>query len=401
MNDRFLILAVAIGMTLSLACTAWYGETVRFPDEESYLGLARSLADHGSFTVDDHPTAYRPPGYPFFMAVLLRAGSPVWGLKVANALLIGGSILLLYALIRRFASRDVALTGATLAALYPLFHYTASTLYPQTAGSFLLLFSLLTLLDPSEKRHTLLISGIAYGLLILMIPAFIMKLLLLAPLLCGLRLIPPKRFACFLLITVAVVMPWTVRNALVFDAIIPVSTNSGINLLLGNSPHTEPNAGVNVSLSDVVDKDTSVMTEPGQDAYYKKTALNWVLENPIQAGRLYALKALNYFNFYNELYVREAQNMLTLTISFLSYYPLLLLFFLYVWRHRAIMEPLPMFLALFYIGSAFLDAIFFTRIRFRLKMDWIMIAVAAPIARDLILGFIANRTGAKTLFQAK
>jgi len=397
MKFRALFLASIMGMTVSLACTAWYGETIRFPDEESYLGLAQSLADHGSFTVDGRLTAYRPPGYPFFMALLLLAGATVWGLKAANALLVGGSILLLYVLIRRFASKEAALTGAVLAAVYPLFHYTASTLYPQTAGSFLFLLSLVALLDPAEKRRTLCVAGIAYGFLMLMIPAFIMKLILIAPLLCLLQLIPRKRFMIFLALTIAVVLPWTIRNTLVFDAVVPVSTNSGINLLLGNSPHTAPNAGVNVNLSDVLEQDTSSMSEPEQDAYYKKTALNWVLDYPIQAGRLYVLKTLNYFNFYNELYVRDAQNLLTLTISFLSYYPLLFLFALYAWRRRAIMEPLPTFLIALYIGSAFLDAIFFTRIRFRLPMDWLLIAVAAPMARDLIMVFIANRNRSKDI----
>jgi len=380
-NKRLLYGAVFCGACLSLVCIFFYGDSIRFPDEHSYLGLAQNLATSGTYQLDGHLTAYRPPGYPFFLAGLLRAGIPVWGLKAANAVFVAGSIFLLYVLIRRCASREVALTGATLASIYPLFHYTASTLYPQTAGSFLFLLALVALLDPSEKRLTLCTAGIAYGLLILMIPAFIMKWILLAPLLCGLQLIPRKRFFLFLALTAAVVMPWTIRNALVFDAVIPVSTNSGINLLLGNSPHTTPNAGVNVPLSDVLSEDdTTGMTEPERDAYHKKTALNWVWNNPIQAGRLYVLKTLNYFNFYNELYVREAQNILTLTISFLSYYPLLFLFFLHVWRRRAVMEPMILFLALLYIGNAFLDAIFFTRLRFRLPMDWIMIAVAAPMA---------------------
>jgi hypothetical protein len=33
-----------------------------------------------------------------------------------------------------------------------------------------------------------------------------------------------------------IVLPWTVRNALVMDAFVPVSTNSGVNLWIGNNP---------------------------------------------------------------------------------------------------------------------------------------------------------------------
>lgn len=142
--------------------------------------------------------------------------------------------------------------------MYPVEFYTATTLYPQTFGAFLLVTIMLLLFgkDVFSAKRTM-IAGLVAGILVLAIPSFLLALPLV--LVCMLIInkdgigVLSKHCLILLGCTVLVVAPWTLRNAHVFNAFIPLSTNSGINLLLGNSENTEPNMGMNVDVSRYVE----------------------------------------------------------------------------------------------------------------------------------------------------
>ena len=94
-----------------------------------------------------------------------------------------------------------------------------------------------------------------------------------------------------------------------------------INLLYGNSENTEYDTGV-VDISKY--SNTEGLNEAEVDGYFKKSAIDWVANHPIDAAGLYLQKVANYFNFKNKLGTKSEESLYKNVLMFLSYYPLLI-----------------------------------------------------------------------------
>src|SRR4051812_37709214 len=66
----------------------------RLDDPDSYLLLARSLADGRGFTLNGRPTAYRPPLYPLVLAPLVATLGDrlAWGVAGLHLALGAGTV---------------------------------------------------------------------------------------------------------------------------------------------------------------------------------------------------------------------------------------------------------------------------------------------------------------------
>ncbi len=384
-TSRALILAVFVA---SAAFGVVSGDRLRYPDEYDYNRLAQSLqSGKGYLDSQDRPTAARPPGWPFLLSWIYRTWDRPLAAKLINALAYAATAWLLSIWVARIVPAG-RIFVPLLFLMYPLGLHAASTLYPQTLGA-ALLSAILILLD--GRRHvaaTTGVAGVLLGLLVLAIPAF----LLVTPLILLGIFLPdrrrPARVVCrsalLLVCTVAVIAPWTLRNARVFGRFIPVSTNSGENLLFGNSENTGPNSGVNVDIMHYR-KQVRELDEAEIDARFRQFAVDWIRGHPGAAAKLYVLKALNYFNFRNELYVKTEESRLKDAVMFVSYYPLLLIAIVRLGLyHRRRLSPTEVMLYVLYFGNAFASAVFFTRIRFRVPFDALLIAIVA-VALGLLL----------------
>ncbi len=361
------------------------GNTLRFPDEQDYYLLAQNLIAHHSFTLDGvRPTAFRTPGYPLLLAALLLVKLPLIGLRFLNFIALALSAYLLQRILQQFALPVAAVVAPLLVLLYPVLFYTAGTLYPQTIGGTLLLLAILLAVRDERSNAALLLAGLVFGYLLLLIPNFLLKLPVFALALLLLR--RERSLRAPLLVTVAalaVVGGWTVRNAVVLHDFVPLATYSGYNLLLGNSEHAAPNSGVNVDLSRY-EAAAAGLDEVSRDRFYREQALDWLRENKPRAARLYVLKVLNYFNYRNNLYVASEGSRLRDLLMLATYGPLLLALvarLLLSARYR--LSGLEWFLVVMYLASAFADAIFVTRIRFRLPLDLLLIGLVASFAETL------------------
>ncbi len=379
--DRLSTLLFLLIFLIAVILVLQSGNQLRYPDEHDYNRLAQCLRGGEGFVNESGaPTAYRAPGWPVVLAALYTIHHHPITAKFFNALALAATALLLSKLAGRF-SPLARIAAPLFLLLYPVGFYAATTLYPQTVGA-LLLVAITALLTPPRHRlrHTLA-AGILLGILILTIPAFLAT----PPLfLLGLYVLERKsptvffkRAALLLGCTVLLVTPWTLRNAQVFNRLVPVSTNSGVNLLLGNNENAHPSSGVNVDISDYQAK-TKHLNEAAADAHYRAEAVTWIQKNPGRFAQLYALKVINYFNFTNELYVESEANRLRDLVMALSYYPLLLL----VLIRLALFKKIPLaatekLLAILYFGNALAAAVFFTRIRFRIPFDALLIILAA------------------------
>jgi hypothetical protein len=275
---------------------------------------------------------------------------------------------------------------------YPLLVYSATVLFPQVAGC--LLITIIVMLVTRE-RFTIrdaVIAGLLYGGLILAIPYFILLLPLVAATTVIARTggqwrirweaLKPAILLC--VFAAVVVVPWTVRNYVELHVFVPVSTNNGNNLFIGNSPITTPNSG---RTTDVIPQCPGAtlpnMTEYDFDAAMRKCALDWISHHRSAAAWLYLGKLVNYFNYRNEIATAGEGAPWRDWLIFATYYPVLLITLLRLAATRRYpLTRAETLIYLMYFLNAFISAIFFTRLRFRIPFDFLLIAVnAAFLAR--------------------
>lgn len=377
---RAFLVLLALTVIVAAALSFASGAEIRYVDEADYFGLAeRLVAGQGYVTESLQPTANRPPGYPFVMVPFVAVPRGVLLLKLLNVLFLAASIWLLRVMVAR-ETPAVAWMAGGAALAYPVWMYTASTLYPQTLCLLLLLALVCLLTRRPSALPPFAAAGLLLAALVLVAPSF----LLIAPLL-GLYVVFFGPFslrrnlvaaALFAATTAAALSPWTIRNYQAFGAFVPVATNGGVNLLLGNSENARPNSGVDVDIDRYYQR-LEGLDEVESSRALQGFALEWVREHPREAAGLYARKVLNYFNFRAELATAQQNAGWKDLIMLVTYYPLLLLVLVRLClARRAPLSRAEGLLLWLYVANAFLAAIFFTRIRFRLPFDGLLMTLA-------------------------
>jgi 4-amino-4-deoxy-L-arabinose transferase-like glycosyltransferase len=388
-NRRHLLLAclVAIIVVGGGLYSVFLGPQLRYADELEYYTLATNLVEKHAFTMDGlHPSAFRPPGYPLFLALPIALGAGVVPLRTANFLALGGCVLLTYAIVKQQWGALAGLIGASLVVGYPVLFYTAGTLYPQTLGSLWLLLALHVLLDrrPAFPSRYLL-AGLFFGALLLFIPSFVFTLVI--TVLWALfmdRRVRPAGVLAMCLVPALMVGTWSIRNYYHFGEFVYGSANSGINLLLGNSENARPNSGTQV---DIAKYQGASGDDVQIDRYYRAQAINYVLSHKERAARLYALKVVNFFNYRNDLATKTEMSGPRDLVMLLTYGPLLLLCLLRLAQvGRRPLSPFEWLMLLLYVSNAFYAAVFFTRVRLRLPLDFLVIMLVAGFLSQWVRG---------------
>ncbi|MBE9562565.1 MAG: glycosyltransferase family 39 protein [Proteobacteria bacterium] len=373
-----------------LICGAAYslylGDDLRYLDEEHYYQIAENLSSQFSYSISgDESTAFRPPGYPILLSAFMYIGADIFHLRMLNFIFLGLCIIFLAKIIEKLYSTRAAIISSCLVLAYPVLFYTSSTLYPQIFAAFLLLAFLFQLVTKTASTWLYILMGINYAILILTIPVF----LLLLPII-GIWAIYSNKdikikhiFA--LLISVSIVVGvWTVRNYLVFNSFILTSSNAGTVLLLGNSENTTPNSGTNADISKY-QQQTIGMNEVDRDKYFSSQAIKFMLEDPVRTIERYTLKFINYFNYRNNIRIKsessKAKDMLMLA-TYGTLLGLLIIRLLLFVRYKV--SRFELLLLSLYVCSGLIYAIFFTRIRFRLPFDFLLIGMVAIFLDNVI-----------------
>jgi hypothetical protein len=379
------------GLWLLIACVVFLtlksGNTLHYQDETEYQEIARHIADHFSVADDTGQLRLgRPPGYPAAIAAVYTVIEQPVAAKLENNVFLALAVLALVLLARRIEPGAGQLVPYLILA-YPLVVYAATLLYPQVAGC--LLFTLIILLMTADRftsRHAIA-AGVLYGALILTIPSFILLLPLLGAFLVldRARINWPafKPAVLMMCVAAAVVVPWTVRNYVQFKVFVPISTNNGSNLFIGNSPITTANSGRTTDIVPLCKGAQVATTEYEFDGAMRKCALDWISHNRAAAAWLYVGKVVNYFNYRNEIATAGEGSRWRDWLMFATYYPLLLIALarLALWRRFPLTRSETL-IYLLYFSNALISAIFFTRLRFRIPFDFLLIGVnAAFVAR--------------------
>jgi 4-amino-4-deoxy-L-arabinose transferase-like glycosyltransferase len=187
-------------------------------------------------------SAYMPPGYVFvWIAAFELFGNTAAALVAVTALNIASGVAIVW-LTARLAQeltgdRLVALLAATLVAVYPTFVFSVVTYHALNLYTAVFLAALLLIMRQVRAPRTdqLIAIGLLGGAAALLRSEFV---LMIGALYITLWLLTrrTREFVLLTLISAAVVVPWTVRNYIVFDRVLPIASSVGYNLWKGHNP---------------------------------------------------------------------------------------------------------------------------------------------------------------------
>ena len=239
--------ALLLALAMRLFALALAGDAIHYGDPRNYVRLATALADGRGMVLPNAagnwvPTGMFPPGLPLLLAgvaLVLPLNATV--LCLINTLIDASAALLLGRLATQLGRRDLSMPLSLAYLLWPSIAFMAPLAYKEGLIIALLLAALVALLEQSARPgfRWAALSGFASGALILTQPG-------LAPLVPMMFLLFAKRFggisrwlavsACAAGVALLLMVPWWVRNALVFDQFVPLTTSAGLALWVGADP---------------------------------------------------------------------------------------------------------------------------------------------------------------------
>ena len=213
-------------------------------DAAAFDRYARSLSagdgyPESTLAASGGPTAYRPPAYPALLGGVYRvSGDSIDAARAVQALLGGATVALTGLLALMLFGRREALAAMAIAAVFPPLIAIETALLSEALLVPLVLAAVVAVLAArrSDRRgRWAVLAGALAGAAIL---TRANAVVLLVPLAIGLFAPPPGggRWraagppALMVAAALAVVTPWTVRNAVVLDAFVPLSTQLGYTL---------------------------------------------------------------------------------------------------------------------------------------------------------------------------
>jgi 4-amino-4-deoxy-L-arabinose transferase-like glycosyltransferase len=251
------LILIFIVALLTRICVLFAFEGYAFRSEKAYgynnARVAYHIASGRGFSLDllgpDNlkPTALTPPGYVYLIALMFHVFG-TYSIKAALALELFQSLIdaftcvVLYYLGGRFSEKVGLIASLGFAFYPPSVFFSVIRIGPPPIVVFLLALIMLYLLK--VLCHRRYVDAIACGLLMginaLIEPAVILFyvagciwLFYWSP---YARVSALKNSIIMGLVCIVCIIPWTIRNFLVFDTFVPIKSALGRNLLEGNHP---------------------------------------------------------------------------------------------------------------------------------------------------------------------
>ena len=208
-------------------------------DSKSYGEIAQALYENGRYGTPEmrNPTDWSPGAPIFYAGVYYLTGGVHPDLARAAVAVLGAlMVLFVYLLGRRLAGPGVGIGAALLAAIYPAFIDNAEQFVSEPIAAFTLSGAVLGIFwaaDAARSTWAWLLPGVLLGATALTRPEYLMFAGILGLVVLvkmardrGIKL-GVASLALFVGAFVLVLAPWTIRNFVVLDKFVPVTTGGG------------------------------------------------------------------------------------------------------------------------------------------------------------------------------
>jgi 4-amino-4-deoxy-L-arabinose transferase-like glycosyltransferase len=235
------------------------GHTYRINPRDNLFGfgwetgrIAKSIAEGHGFSSPFHdntgPTAWVAPLYPYLVAGVFKlfgiyTQSSAFALLAMNSIFSALTCVTIYRIGQQTVGERAAFASAWTWALLPYSMYWAVRWIWETSLTALLLSVVILLalsLERSARKRDWALFGATWGLIAVTNPSCLSVLPFVLGWICWRQWRNSEAFAAgaavAVLITIAMMVPWTIRNYIAFHHLIPMRSNFGVELRLGNSP---------------------------------------------------------------------------------------------------------------------------------------------------------------------
>jgi tetratricopeptide (TPR) repeat protein len=352
------------------------------------------------------------PAYPYFIALIFWLSKNNFFVLGLIQILIGSAnCLLIFILVKKFTQgKNIpALIAGVMASLYGILAFFDADIL---AIFFTLVFVTITLLllieaHQSHRRSLALLAGIALGCaaldrtnIVLFVP--VAAWFLASEFSLKLKSWKWKPAILFIIGTILVIIPFTLRNYFVDNDFVLVSSNAGVNLYIGNNPQANgvfnlphesglSNYDLNGSSIETAERETGRQLKPSQvSRFWMKKAVSFIVEHPATAVTLAWRKFLLLWNFYeipnhlNFYYIRakSAPILHMLFVGFWLVAPLAVVGIVWKWRQgwRSTDKLLIAFLITYMLSLL----PFFITARYRLPMVPVLIVFASVTIVEIL-----------------
>ncbi len=314
----------ALNFFLCLIYIFFFSDPLWVPNHE-YTDIARNIAagngyiSSGFFHLKYAPTAFLAPFYSYFLAFFIKIFNlpqAYLGIRIFQAFINISICLMIFFVAKEVFNKKTAHLSCIIFLIYlPFIHWTTEVWDTLIFSLLVLAVIFLSLKFTNKNYFQSILLGLIMGLTMLINPSILSFLpLLFIYLFFRFRENVPKILVNLLIIfcvSGSVVMPWLIRNSLVFKAFVPVRTGLWLNLYLGNnedatgtvflkhkgSVPTDFNEGITLHFRPMID-DLLKMNEYEQDQFFKTKFLNYIKSDPFDFAKLIAQKTY-YFLWFN------------------------------------------------------------------------------------------------------
>ncbi|MBN2620307.1 glycosyltransferase family 39 protein [candidate division WOR-3 bacterium] len=318
-KNKILFYACVIGFILRIICIFWTTSYIDPPDWE-YGDIARSMVAGHGFARTAYPlekvelTSSHAPFYPHVLAIAYSLFPNPWSfliVQIIQTIISVFIIIIIFRTTQLLFNINAACVAALGVALYPpLVYYSMS----MTPTNFSLLFLSLTVWLLLDIRHRTWIRsvfmGLSYGCALLCDPITFV----LIPAAAFWFIVSHRRVTRYVLgalvLTMLVVLPWSIRNLRVHRACVPITTQFGVNFWIGNNPYAtgtdyyrvvenRPDHTVFMThtLSRTEKQKLRMMSEIKRSRYFTNKAFNYILAKPFDFVWRLVKKAFYYWWF--------------------------------------------------------------------------------------------------------
>ncbi len=248
-KPAFLVFVFAFLIRVSVVsgyASGFFNGGLKGGDSKLYFEIARNLLSGNGFATDQGPTAFVSPLYPIFLAGCMSLfGENLVAISLIQAFLSALACVYIYKIAGEiFKNSTVAFVAGFLAAInYELILWSNAQLLTESIYVVLLSAGVLTLIKGIEKDGRYLfymsLSGFFFALASLTRPIVIAVALGIFTILIVASIFGDRKWqgaVIFVLLFGAVMLPWGIRNYLVFDSFTISSTEGGHVFWLGNNP---------------------------------------------------------------------------------------------------------------------------------------------------------------------